>query len=313
MSVHGNALRAWVERAFGNERRPITVRLDEWATPDLADDRGLLRAGKLLEWMDVLGPLAASRHCQSPVTTAAVDRLTLRRPIRMGQHVRLLARVGYTSLRSVGVALTVDAEGAPCATGWMTFVALRDGRAVPVPQIRPRSMAERTQFREGRLRHEQHRRHDVRPAIPAWDELTGRASFVHKIEPVRGTVRSGTLMRWIEAAANLSARAHVGAQVGFEKLLGLAFLEPIRPNVYVHIRSLVARVADRAIDVFVHAESEDPVSGARSDAVCAFARYAPPSGQVIPALECASDAERILREHVGHRSAFERSLEVGRG
>src|SRR5262249_45672975 len=146
----------------------------------------------------------------------AVDRLDLRRPIRMGQHVRLLAQVGYTSLRSVGVALSIDAEGAAAAAGWMTFVAIREGRVQPVPQIRPRSMAARTQFREGRLRHEQHRQNDVRPVIPAWDELTGRASFVHKIEPVRGTLKSGTLMRWIEAAANLSARAHGGAHMGFE-------------------------------------------------------------------------------------------------
>jgi len=310
MSVRGNpsGLRAWVERAFGNERRPITVRLDEWATPDASDDLGLLRVGKLLEWMDVLGPLAASRHCQSSVTTAAVDRLTMRQPIRMGQHVRLLATVGYTSLRSVGVALAIDAEGTPAATGWMTFVAIRDGRVQPVPQIRPRRVAERTPFREGRLRHEQHRRNDARPAIPAWDELTSRTSFVHKIEPVRGTLSSGTLMRWIEAAAHLSARVHVGASVGFEKLLGLAFLEPVRPHVFVHIRSLAVRVEKRAVDVFVHAQSEDPASRARCDAACAFARYSPLGGEAIPLLECTTDAEQILREHAVSRAAFERSL-----
>src|SRR5262249_53619186 len=313
-----SVLRAWVERTFGTERRPVSVRLDEWATPDLADDRGLLRAGKILEWMDVIGPLAASRHCQLPAATAAVDRLTIRRPIRVGQHVRLLATVAFTSLRSVGVALTIEADGTPAATGWMTFVAVRDGRVLPVPQIRPRSMAERTLFREGRLRHERARRDAARVAIRG-AAVAGRPSFAHKIEPIRsgklnfhGTLYGGTLMRWMETAANLSARAHLGAAVRFERLLGLAFLEPIKPHVFVHIRSLVARAGEGRIDVFVNAEAEDPMSGTKSDAVCALARYAAANGEAIPSLECATEAERMLLEHAQRRSAFERSIEPGR-
>ncbi|HZX65540.1 MAG TPA: hypothetical protein VFE76_09105, partial [Myxococcales bacterium] len=33
--------------------------LDEWVAPDIADEQGFLRAGQILEWMDVVGVLAA--------------------------------------------------------------------------------------------------------------------------------------------------------------------------------------------------------------------------------------------------------------
>src|SRR5882762_4541469 len=65
--------------------------LDEWVAPDIADERGFLRAGKILEWMDVVGVLAASRHCRRPVATASVDGLELSHPIRVGERVTMTA------------------------------------------------------------------------------------------------------------------------------------------------------------------------------------------------------------------------------
>ena len=57
------------------ERRPgAVVHLDEWVTPDVADDRGFLRAGKILEWMDVAGVLVTTRHSRYPVMTASIRR-----------------------------------------------------------------------------------------------------------------------------------------------------------------------------------------------------------------------------------------------
>jgi acyl-CoA hydrolase len=309
--------RNWVERAFGTERRPVSVRLDEWATPDFGDDVGSLRAGKILEWMDVIGPLAASRHCQIPVATVSVDRLALRRPIRVGQHVTLRAMVAFTSIRSVGVTLAIDADGALAASGWMTLVAVRDGRVQSVPQIRPRSMSERTHFREGRMRRDHHRGDANNVVMPTWDDVATKASFVHKIEPIRGsklnfhgTLYGGTLMRWMETAANLSARAHLGASVRFCRLLGLAFVQPIPPHVFVHIRSLAIRAGNGTIDVFVNAQAEDPGDGTKTDAVCAFVSYAPAVHQPIPSLLGDTETERALAEQLERRVGFERSLHV---
>src|SRR5437879_11726469 len=77
--------------------------LDEWVAPDIADELGFLRAGKILEWMDVVGVLAATRHCRRPVVTASVDAMELRHPIKVGERVTMTAEVAYTSPRSRGV------------------------------------------------------------------------------------------------------------------------------------------------------------------------------------------------------------------
>src|SRR5713101_2196757 len=88
--------------------------LDEWVAPDIGDERGFLRAGKIFEWMDVVGVLAATRHCRRPVVTASVDGMELRHPIRVGERVTMVASVGYTSARSIGVSVSMT-HGDPAA------------------------------------------------------------------------------------------------------------------------------------------------------------------------------------------------------
>src|SRR5438309_8684532 len=68
--------------------------LDEWVAPDIADELGFLRAGKILEWMDVVGVLAATRHSRRVVATSSVDGLELAHPIGVGARVSMTAEVG---------------------------------------------------------------------------------------------------------------------------------------------------------------------------------------------------------------------------
>jgi len=144
------------QRRPGNE-----VHLDEWVSPHICDPDGFLKPGKVLEWMDVVGVLAASRHCRRPVVTASVDGVELRDPIRVGEHVALRAGVAYTSERSMGIHVAMSTSGPDALparevlTAYMTFVGLDDaGKPVVVPQLRPETPTERTLFREGQLRRE---------------------------------------------------------------------------------------------------------------------------------------------------------------
>jgi DNA-binding response OmpR family regulator len=61
----------------------------------------------ILEWTDVVGVLAATRHCRRPVVTASIEGTELRAPIRVGERVAMTARVAYTSQRSVGVSVSM--------------------------------------------------------------------------------------------------------------------------------------------------------------------------------------------------------------
>jgi len=335
--------------------------LDEWVAPDIADERGFLRAGKIFEWMDVVGVLAATRHCRRPVVTASVDGMELRDPIRVGERVTIAASVAYTSPRSIGVSVSM-AHGDPAAgqarrsvAGHMTFVALdAQGRSVAVPQFRPETRAEVARFREGQLRREFRARlvagelgsprsvdlpapsnalenvifvRELLKLLPKsfplpFDREGHRkpqqrhVSYVHKIEPVRdsklnfhGTLYGGTLMRWIETTAHLSARAYLGgAPLRLAGLHGLTFIRPVQRHVFVHIRSVVAHAAPGSVTVLVNVHAEDPIAGNDVETLRAFLTYAPEESAAVPPLQCLGGEERALFDEIEHRLALQRTL-----
>jgi acyl-CoA hydrolase len=332
------------------------VHLDEWVTPDVCDERSQLRPGKILEWMDVVGVLAATRHCRKPVVTASVDGLRLRHPIRVGERVTMTAAIGYTSERSMGVSVTMThglprADQPPTAVqGYATFVALDGaGNALKVPQIVPEAPVEIARFREGSLRREFRKKlasgqlpslPELPPNAPPWERIalireflkvlplrmpwdrgdlsrarSRRESYVHKIEPVLAsklnfheTLYGGTLMRWLESAASLSAQAYTGgAAVQLAALHGLTFLRPVRKHVFVHIRCAVAHVAE-GLTVFASVQAEDPLQGTYEDTLRAFLTYSCADKTRLPLFECAGDDERALFTEVEHRLALQRAL-----
>ncbi len=328
--------------------------LDEWVAPDIADERGFLRAGKILEWMDVVGVLAASRHCRCPVVTASVDGMELLHPIGVGERVTMKAAVGFTSARSLGVSVTMT-HGLPGAVrrslaAYMTFVALDErGEPAHVPQLRPETPEAVARFREGSLRREFRSKllagqlsspqppsereqtlftrellkllpRTLRVPFDRTDGLEPRrrhVSYVHKIEPVRasklnfhGTLYGGTLMKWLETSANLSARAYLdGAPVRLTGLHGLTFIRPVRRHVFVHMRSAVAHTDANSLTVLVNVDAEQPLAGEHEETVRAFLTYAPADGRAgIPPLECIGDDERAAFAEVEQRLALQRSL-----
>lgn len=127
--------------------------LDEWVTPDTADDIGYLRTGKLLEWMHVVAVLAASRHCHAPVATASVDGLHIQRPLRVGDRVSLTARVVHTSPHSMSVLVEVTVDRKHMLSGSLIFVRIdREGQLQPIPAFVPRTKEEIRLYGEAELR-----------------------------------------------------------------------------------------------------------------------------------------------------------------
>lgn len=332
------------------------VHLDQLVTPAIADERGQLRAGQILEWMDVVGVLAATRHCRTPVVTVSVDGMDLREPVRVGERVSMRAAVGFTSDKSMGisVSMVVGYGGGGerrCFDGYMTFVAVdAEGRLVEVPQLAPESPEEAMRFREGQLRREFRKKLETgklpsteplssvpdrdRPLLvrellkrlPAsfrlpWEpDLKPRrrhASFMHSIELARtghlnfhGTLYGGTLMRWLEATASLSARSHVGGQpVRMSGLHGLSFIRPIPANSFVHVRSDVVHVAPETMTVLVNVQAEEPSSGELRETVRAFVSYVPLETTTrVPPLEIAGDEDQALHDEVEHRLTLQRVI-----
>ncbi|MFZ5469913.1 MAG: acyl-CoA thioesterase [Myxococcota bacterium] len=115
--------------------------------------------GKVMEWIDVCGGIAAQRHCRQVVVTASMDELHFHAPIKVGWIVTLRARVLAAFRTSMEVGVTVTAENPLSGdkdittSALLTFVALSaGGKPVPVPPLLLESDSERRAFAEAQAR-----------------------------------------------------------------------------------------------------------------------------------------------------------------
>lgn len=131
-----------------NSQRPCkkvsdsVTEMTELILPNDTNLLGNLLGGRLMHWIDIAGALAASRHSNCVVATAALDSLDFRHPVRVGEVVRLKARLTWVGNTSMEVRVDVYCEnmrtGATIKSNkaYITFVALDDsGKPVQVPTL----------------------------------------------------------------------------------------------------------------------------------------------------------------------------------
>lgn len=142
--------------------RASTARL---MLPTDANFAGNVFGGSILEEIDRVAYIAASRHAHTNCVTASVDRVDFLQPVHVGDVVDFDARITYVGTSSMEVWVQVHAEpthgGDSRLVGeaYVTMVAVGDdGRPVSVPRLALESVEERLRFEEGRRRMEERRR-----------------------------------------------------------------------------------------------------------------------------------------------------------
>ena len=137
------------------------VILAQLMQPIHANNHGNVHGGEVMRLMDEAGALACMRHAGHRVVTVAVDRMTFRQPIHLGDLVTLTAEVSYVGRTSLEAEVLVSAENpvtGECVytnTAYLVYVALdNDGQPVSVPPLIPESEDQRERMAEGELRQE---------------------------------------------------------------------------------------------------------------------------------------------------------------
>jgi acyl-CoA hydrolase len=124
--------------------------------PEHANLLGNVHGGWVMKLVDEAGALACMRHAQRKVVTVAIDSMTFREPIRIGDLVILNAEVSYTGRTSLEAAVEVIAENPITGeqthtnTAYLVYVALDDeGRPTSVPALEAETMEERQKIQRG--------------------------------------------------------------------------------------------------------------------------------------------------------------------
>jgi acyl-CoA hydrolase len=133
--------------------------MTEMILPSDANPLGTVFGGKVMQWIDIAGGIAAGRHCRRPVVTASMDDLHFHGPMHVGEWAVLVARVLAAFRTSMEVGVTVHAEDPGtgerrlCTSALLTFVALgKDGKAAEVPPLLVETDADRRLQQEAQSR-----------------------------------------------------------------------------------------------------------------------------------------------------------------
>lgn len=119
-----------------------------------------LRGGRLLHWIDIAAAIAAHRHSNRVVVTAAVNNVAFDEPIRLGEIVTFEAEISraFTSSMEVFVDVFVEdgsAKKRQTNSAIYTFVAVdQRGNPIEVPEIIPETEKQKERF-AGALRRRQ--------------------------------------------------------------------------------------------------------------------------------------------------------------
>jgi acyl-CoA hydrolase len=118
------------------------VEMTQLVMPQDANNWGTAFGGRILSWIDIAAAIAAGRHAEGPVVTAAMDDVHFIRPINRGDVVCLKASLNYVGRTSMEVGVRVEGQtwggqSYHALTAYVTFVALDgpEGEPCPVAQL----------------------------------------------------------------------------------------------------------------------------------------------------------------------------------
>lgn len=154
MNVSGPVLSA---RTVSDSQSEMT----ELILPNDTNTLGNLLGGRLMNFIDLVGAMAAYRHSRTHVVTASMEHIDFIAPVHVGDLLILkssLNRAFRTSME-VGVKVWVENTLAGIhrhvASAYLTFVAIdTQGRRMPVPPLDLQSDDERRRFEDAGRRRE---------------------------------------------------------------------------------------------------------------------------------------------------------------
>ena len=127
--------------------------------PADANTSGNVHGGVLMHLSDEVAGIAAVRHSGTRVVTAAMDRMSFRHPVFVGQLVTVKATVNAAWRTSMEVGVRIESENVRTgevlhtSTAYLTMVALDEyGNPTAVPPLEPETPDEARRAREAQLR-----------------------------------------------------------------------------------------------------------------------------------------------------------------
>jgi acyl-CoA hydrolase len=129
-------------RAPAKPQSASITEMTEYVLPQHANALGGVFGGQIMAWVDLCAAICAQRHSGLMAVTAFVDDVKFQRPVRVGEVVRLHAKVSAVFRTSIEIEVFVEGENSrtlvrwPCVHAKVVFVAIDDtGTPTLVPPL----------------------------------------------------------------------------------------------------------------------------------------------------------------------------------
>ncbi|MGI4827546.1 MAG: acyl-CoA thioesterase [Janthinobacterium lividum] len=124
--------------------------------PNDANALGNLFGGRLMQFIDLVGAVAACRHARAITVTASMDHLDFVAPVKVGELLILKASVNraFKTSMEVGVkAMVEDVLGGTgtrhVASAYLTYVAVdMFGKKIEAPAVNPETDHQRRRYED---------------------------------------------------------------------------------------------------------------------------------------------------------------------
>ncbi len=135
--------------------------MTEIVMPNDTNPLGNLMGGNLLKWMDIASSISVMKHTNCLTVTAAVDSVSFREPIHLGDLVVIESFVTRVFKSSLEVYLEVfkrKFDGTPrikSNSAYYTFVAIdKNGKPIPAAEVIPETEKEKNLYAGAKRRRE---------------------------------------------------------------------------------------------------------------------------------------------------------------
>jgi acyl-CoA hydrolase len=129
--------------------------------PADANALGALFGGRLMQYIDLVGAMAASRHARAITVTASMDHLDFVAPVRVGDLLILKASVNRAFKTSMEVGVKAMVEDVRknqlrhVSSAYLTYVAVdMSGQKLVVPQVIPETEHQKRRYEDAGRRRE---------------------------------------------------------------------------------------------------------------------------------------------------------------
>lgn len=131
----------------------------EVVCPNDTNPMGILKGGRLVEWMDIAAAVCAQTHAEKICVTASINQVNFKKAAKVGDIITISAKITRSFNSSMEIFVqafsrnVLAGEKYSLSEAFFTFVVLDDhGNTAPVIMLKPSTLLEKELYESALVR-----------------------------------------------------------------------------------------------------------------------------------------------------------------